>query len=154
MKLLRILLIGAAVAWIVLTIHEAHAAVILQSYSDPACTIQCEDFTQGTVYMKATGLNKNKSYTARYYDSAGMLLLTEVSASDSSGTWLGSITPAGYPNSAPGAWRADLYNWNESIVGADTFTVQGSAIPEVSDFFGLIPLAIVPLGIYLIRRGK
>ena len=155
-RFLQWLLIVAIIAWLALFATELHAAVVWQSYSDSARTIQSDNFTEYGcwVYMKATGLVKNKHYYSHYFDGAGTEVASEDFLSDGNGTWLGQVRPSSYPVVIAGTWRADLYNWSRQLVATAHFTVLQSAIPEISDVVSAVVVGVTCLGIYLGVRKK
>ena len=122
----------------------AHASpVVWDSYSDPAHIIQSDLFVEYNclVHMQAVGLPPvNKRYSVEYYDALDTLLQVEAGLSQE-GSFISIIRPSGFPNSASGIWRAELYRTSpRKSIATDTFTVESSAIPE-------FPIAIAGIGV-------
>lgn len=149
-----IIIIGAIVL-IIITAKDAHCAGVFDSYSDNTYTVVCNDFTQHAqiVYMQATGLVKNKWHTCRVYDANNIQLASETAMSDNAGVWTGQIQPSMYESSAPGTWRADLYDWNNKLVCTDTFNVSAQCIPEFNGIAG-VAVPVIALTTYVILSKR
>lgn len=135
------------------------AAVMWNSYSDSARTITSDNFmaSGAVVFMKGTGLAGNKAYMVRFYDAdpakyPEFYLEVDAGSTDKNGNFItAQIQPCQYPESMPGLWRAELYRVQpETLVGTDTFTVQGSAIPEFENVFTGIIICGIFSSIYLL----
>lgn len=131
------------------------AAVMFESYSDVARTIQSDNFTaQGSwVYLKGTGLAKNKAYRTTFFDAQNATVLILDSQSDGNGVVLSQVKPSAYPTSSPGIWKAELWKVQPlTLEATDTFTVQGSAIPEFPDVFAGITVSVAVGFIFILVR--
>jgi C1A family cysteine protease len=142
----------------------------LSSYSDSGHYIHCNDYsdpdTENVVYMYATDLTATYEYRVAYYDGNNDKVGTHDVGSDSSRNLSSHRTfRDAEPVDQSGTWHVivceqtqippDPYNdsW-EYTLASDTFTVQGSAIPEFPTILAAIAALALCAGIYLWMRRK
>jgi len=134
---------------------NAEAAVLWQSYSDSARTVQSDNFTApgSWVYMKGSGLQKNKTYRSTFYDAQNDIVCIWDGQSDNNGVVLSQVRPGTYPASSPGTWKAELWKVQPlTLEATDIFTVSQSAIPEFEN--AVASLTIIGLCLFIYRKMK
>ena len=146
-----------------------------KSYNDAAHETQDDTFSgdQNTVYMHGTNFTTGTEYKVAFYDAEGSLsadahkLQTDsVYADGDDGGLSASCAFTSYKATAdPGTWHAvtcavaqtppDTYNeaWEYEITD-DSFTVEGSAIPEFPTVFTAIGATGLCFGIYYWMRNR
>ncbi len=147
MKHLLLILALLTLLWVT----PVEAVVLWDSYSDSTRTIVSNNFTAAgaIVYMKASGLTKNKTYRAKYYDADPnnyplSPVLVDDRQSDNNGVVLSQVQPSAYPTATPGLWKAELWKVQPlTLEATDTFTVQGSAIPEIPTVFASVWIGFI-----------
>lgn len=157
-KRLLLLVMLCYITWAV----PVYAITSWDSYSDPGRTIVSNNFTAtgAIVFMKATGLQKNKDYQAKVYDADPnnyplSPLLIHVGRTDNNGVFLSQVKPSDYPASVGGAWKAELWKIQPlTLEATDTFTVQASAIPEFPDVVTVIGVLFICVLIFWLMKKR
>ena len=147
----------ALILFMFLWATPVEAAVLWESYSDSTRLTVSNNFTASgaIVFMKGTGLAKNKTYRSTFYDAQNNTVLIHDGQSDNNGVFLSQMRPSDYPASTPGVWSAKLerISGGTQLVGTDTFTVQASAIPEFETVFATVWVVfIIGLTYWLMKR--
>jgi hypothetical protein len=153
---------GPNVDWI------AVGSLSLESYSDAAHTIACDNFTdygtQHTAYIYGTGLLPSHDYRVAYYDGGGSKRATDDQTSGASGNLISQHTFVPGTDAA-GSWHvivcepaftpSDTYEsgWAYTLA-EDSFIVSESAIPEFATALAAIFSLGLCAGIYLWLRRK
>ena len=139
--------------WFVLPVQ---AAVLWDSYSDSARTVQSDNFDSpgAVIYMKGTGLLNNKTYRSTFYDGQGSNVCTVDGQSDKNGIYISQVKPSDWSTSSPGTWTAKLerVTGGTQLVATDTFTVTAQAIPEIPSVIGALILGVSAGLIYIALR--
>ena len=150
-------------------------STLWKSYNDAAHENQDDTFSgdQNTVYMHGTNFTTGEQYKVSFYDAEGSLsadahkLQTDsvYADGDDGGLSASCAFPSYLATADPGTWHAivcavahtppDTYNeaWVYELTD-DSFTVEGSAIPEFPTVFTAIGVTGLCFGIYYWMRRK
>lgn len=153
---------------ILLPMQVEAAVKTLNSYSDAARTVGQDNFATNTVYMKESGLPGGNNYRIIFWDSAGV----NAETLDRKGSQINTDAKHVFvPADSPGSWHVAVYDsqayspasyspTDSHIVVQDTsysgasFTVQASAIPEISDVFTAIWIVFICVPTYWLLKRR
>jgi hypothetical protein len=140
----------------------------LNSYSNAARNVACDDFTTSTAYMKQGGLANNTNYRIIFWDASG----AKVSQQDMKGSAVNTTCQYTFnPTNAPGTWRVVVYDsqtynpvsyspTDSHIVVQDTsyggaaFKVELQALPEFENVTAGVGVAFTCVLVYWLMKRR